>query len=138
MEATNHQKKAETEDKVRQASKTIAIRAIRDTDLPFVLNSWVRSSGDYPQASKRGWAIRMMQRPDVQVIIACDRADDDIIVGWACTDKEGAKVHYVYIKQKLREKGIANLLLQGREAQKCSAKPRSGTLPEGWEYDRWC
>jgi hypothetical protein len=46
--------------------------------------------------------------------VACVKADDDALVGWAAFDPErGPTVHYAYVTEPARRQGICRMLLTG-------------------------
>ncbi len=94
-----------------------AIRPPELQDLAYIHDSW-RSSYEgsgYAKLSPK-WFYRLMQaakvtamlnRSTVQVVTLPD--DRDLIVAWSCI--EGDVIHYVYVREAFRRKGIAKWLL---------------------------
>lgn len=51
---------------------------------------------------------RMMQRCEVRVAVSASGAT---VLGWACVDVERGIVHYVYVQQDFRRRGLAKQLV---------------------------
>jgi len=105
------------------------IRPGRDGDYPFVLDSWLNANRHTARArellaagvywSEHKATVRRLLRTQV-LTVACDPADQDAILGWACTsepppDNPDPVIHYCYVKgkrgQSARRCGIAKALL---------------------------
>ncbi len=88
-------------------------------DESFILNSWMKSyiynrvrswrhvSIERAEAGHRPVVERLMR--DAPIRCAVDPESPATIWGWACT--EGPCLHFVYVKKKFRNKGIATALL---------------------------
>ena len=51
---------------------------------------------------------RLMQVPDVTVRVA---DVEGVSSGWACEDRKGKRLHYVYVKDTFRRQGVARALV---------------------------
>jgi GNAT superfamily N-acetyltransferase len=127
----------------------ISLRPSEPGDRGFILDSWIRSYRDSPWARMMGHAYtdghdalikRILGRS--AVLVACYDADPETILGWACTERD--VVHYVYVKHKLRRRGIARMLLgpfvsrEVRYTHMLPAKPGNDngwSVPQGWRFD---
>ena len=105
-----------------------AIRPADERDLPLILNSWLKSYRNAPACTTvpndiyfsedRGQKARILDLlSNGQTLIACDPEDDDCVYGWICTEEPGVSsvppvVHYVYVKQAYRLRGVARGLLK--------------------------
>lgn len=121
-------------------TQEIYVRRAESKDVPFVLDSWIRSCSDYPRDSKREWILRELARPGSEVMVATLDEDHDLLLGWAATRADpvrGDVVLYVYVKLAYRGNGIAKALLEGKPFKRAQALPRHRGLPEGIVYDRW-
>jgi GNAT superfamily N-acetyltransferase len=49
------------------------------------------------------------------VIVAYPEGTPSVIAGWACVDNDPEIVHYVYVREFYRQKGIARRLIEGRK-----------------------
>ena len=103
-----------------------AIRPARQTDLPFVLNSWLRNyheHGDgarhvpnevfFSDAGHHGVVTSLLATSTT--LIACLPDDDDAICGWCCAeayDDGRGVLHFVYVKAPYRRMGVGQTLLR--------------------------
>lgn len=116
-------------------SAQVMIRPFLETDRNFILSTWLKGQrfgnfyfNEVPQDIyyKEYAAIitRTMALPGVEIIVACDRADPSWVWGFAVV--RGPALYWVYVKGDYREKGIAKLLLAGREIKTVRAYTRIG------------
>lgn len=94
-----------------------ACRAARPEDLPFVKDSWFESyrrGGKCPEtrfdvyaAGMRALIERLVKETPVQVVYV--PGVDDEILAWVCRTDE--VLHYVYVKQAYRKRGLAAALV---------------------------
>lgn len=127
----------------------MTVRAMREEDRAFVLDSWVRSyigKTDGDGYDDRG-ELRRDYTPVVRdllsrctVLVACLEDEPSAIVGWLAV--EGDVLHYALVKPRWRKLGIARWLLadyaplrvvythRTSDADKCP-------VPPTWEYRRW-
>lgn len=84
------------------------IRNYQKTDVPFVLNSWWRSS----QEARLNFTIIDIQgiTEENPIKVCCDDLDESLIFGWVCYHEY--KLYYIYVKQIVRRTGIGTLLLK--------------------------
>jgi hypothetical protein len=114
------------------ASDVFAVRSLRQGDIPFVRDSWLRSSWDKEKqaqkangvrsktifensvrwyASHRPAVTRLLERPGgVTVFVACERDDQDHIGGWLAARL--GLVTYAYVKAAYRGFGIVKMLAE--------------------------
>ncbi|MDQ3023239.1 MAG: hypothetical protein M3R04_02460 [bacterium] len=105
-----------------------AIRECRESDLPLVLNSWLRSyrnedavrtvTNEIYYSEVVGQKARILDlMAHGRTVVACDLDDADSVFGWACSSiaHPGVSVppvmHYVYVKQAYRGNGLGRALL---------------------------
>lgn len=101
----------------------IAFRAYRESDLPFVFDTWIRSfehqndlAGPYTakqvRAAIRG-TIEDLLASGASVTVACAKDDPDLIVGYIAfeTKHEFPVIHYCYVKEGAREAGLGRALI---------------------------
>lgn len=103
----------------------ISIRKARYSDRPYILRTWLSSYAKSSiakalgQAYYRAWSgVAEAQYSGGQEIrVACLNSNEDIVVGFAVLDGPGeywfAQVHYVYVREAWRRKGVAKMLLGG-------------------------
>jgi len=99
-----------------------AVRPATDDDMRFVFNSWINSFRRSPWAgvlqNHRAYAlhaetIRALIARGAVVSVACNAERPTQILGWACTEQGDLPVlHYVYVKDFLRQRGLATALLR--------------------------
>lgn len=99
----------------------VCVRPMRDADVPFIQSSWKQSYVFSVAHDEQAQAAlfselnhrcgRLLKRSEVRV--ACDPDNEDHVFGWACLDTKRQLLHYVVVKQKLRGRGIARVLLAG-------------------------
>lgn len=100
----------------------IKYRLIEETDLPFVIDSWIKSyrkrevrtgvdKGHYFHGQL---ALIKYLSQHTKVLVACDASQPMYIVGWGCarvSDKGEFQLHYIYTKEDYRNHGIARQVL---------------------------
>lgn len=111
------------------------IRAMREGDLAFVKNAWLESYKARALA-KITREIDKLAR-GAQVRVACDREDDDALFGFAATSD--ATLHYAYVRESLRNEGIARDLLGSEPIEAYSFRTDVGETrlkpaERGWAY----
>lgn len=123
------------------------IRPGRASDHSFVVESWVMSYRHQSRAKDAGRSylrghkrlVRgLLERTPLRV--ACLAEDDDVIVGWAClVEGDMPLVHYGFVKEAFRGKGIARALFAnvldkplGVYTHRCW---RMSVVPMTWTYD---
>ena len=97
------------------------IRAMRDSDLGFCRDAWLRSMADAPANRYVPMAIFLrMQRDRVDrwlsqymahTYVATADIDHDLLLGFICAPEIGV-VFYLYVKHDMRRMGLARALWQ--------------------------
>lgn len=98
-------------------------RPARPSDVPFILDSWIKSFRESPWAGVvpnnqfydvTRSAIEGLLERGARLVVACSKADPDQILGWSCTEKVrgGDAAHFVYVKDPYRRRGLATELIQ--------------------------
>lgn len=98
-------------------------RPFRPSDLKCVVNNWLKAFRDSPWAGcvsndqyyeVHHEVLRQLFNRGAKVLVACEAADPDQILGWVCIEDVpgGAAVHFVYVKEGYRRKGLASELLE--------------------------
>jgi len=103
-----------------------SLRPYRESDIPFIQNSWGSSyykGADYVEYlsprefNEKHRPIResILNRPNIAIIVACSPQDEDLILGWVIVEKplkvKGLILHYVYVKEAFKYERIARTLL---------------------------
>jgi GNAT superfamily N-acetyltransferase len=88
------------------------LRDAGDADHGFILDCWYRSfESDYFDRARRKLREALGKRKNAsRVILATDPEDTNILLGFAVV--EGARLHYVYVRQAMRRLGVARQLLE--------------------------
>lgn len=107
-------------DAVREETEPVPfeLRGAKALDLPFVADSWRRSYEDAPSAKAPSLAeyIRTQRRVIETCLASSDTTiahwpgDPDHILGWV-SHRPGV-VHYVFVKQVYRRRGLGRALLE--------------------------
>ena len=87
------------------SNETISIDEAISIDVPFILDSWVKSSKETTPIS-RSDALNKMRSSTTIVAKA-----EGIIIGWLCFNEASRTIHYAYVKSTLRRMGILGMLL---------------------------
>lgn len=101
------------------ASLPIALRPIREEDLPFVTDTWLRSYREtnfavphdqYMETQRR--VIKLLLRSS-RIAVACDPDDSDQIFGYAVWRPGPGRplLHWAFVKQPFRRLGVFRRLL---------------------------
>ena len=106
----------------------IAVRPPRPTDQSYLAATWVTSLVTHSKANTRGETNRLVDRllddASVRILIACEPTNTDKIDGWICyTPTPRALVlHYAYVRDKMRRRGIGRAMLAKAMGTKTSTK----------------
>lgn len=124
---------------------------MRESDRNFVLSSWLRSysaksfdARDYGERRTQFFddyvhVVRSLLARS-QVIVACLREEPDVVIGWMAI--EGDALHYVLVKPRWRQLGVARWMLEDyastpvvfthmtRDASRCP-------IPPTWTFRRF-
>lgn len=102
---------------------TVELRDVdpETNDLDFVTSTWSRAFKSSPAAgviADEDWAPimhpqirRLIARPGVRTLLACDRDDPRFLYGFIAGEPERRVVHFCYVKQAFRRAGCARQLL---------------------------
>lgn len=124
----------------------ITLRALRPSEHNLVYSSWIRHGAEQRLAklmSRRTYAEDQHRTIEALLESASFLAADleGTVIGWACTDE--ATVHYVFVKEGYRRRGLARLLVApfiGRVTRVTSEPPQrelewyARKLPSTWIY----
>lgn len=106
------------------------IRGPRKADQNYIAATWVRSMSGVASRSlgSRGGAIArdidtLLDRADTRALVRHAAGDMDRILGWLvhCEGPGVPLVHYLYVRDKERGKGVATALLHSIGASKSTA-----------------
>ena len=108
------------------------VRAARDSDYAFVLDTWRRSFEHAPAVAGADPSSYELEMKFViarlfktsEVLIACDVEDDDTLLGFASIS--GPTLNYVYVRKDFRNMGVARTLLAGRKLTGYSFRTLAG------------
>jgi GNAT superfamily N-acetyltransferase len=93
----------------------VYIRRPRPTDQSYIASTWVNSLIQVRGNTKseaNALVDRMLDDPAVRLLLAVEPSSIDTILGWICyTPMPSSRIiHYVYVRDKLRLRGIASAL----------------------------
>lgn len=108
------------------ADSLFIIRPYKTEDLNFVKHSWGSSyykGADYvtflspKEFNSKHRQIRdeILHRPNIAILIACSKRDEDLILGWILVEKpksDGIIFHYIYVKEAFKGEGISDKLMK--------------------------
>ena len=128
------------------------LRPMRESDRHLVLSSWLRSyagrsldARDYTGEARGAFSVDYV--PVIRallgrsrVIVACLTDEPDAIVGWMAWEAD--TLHYVLVKPRWRQLGIARWMLADFAEMPVVFTHRTGDalrcpVPKGWVYRRW-
>jgi GNAT superfamily N-acetyltransferase len=96
---------------------TLSIRHAEIGDMPFVLDSWLRSYASTPWGLSLGPRYRTVQEHRARWCIergtclaAFDEEAPEIVLGWACGRRDPSTLDYVYVMREARGRNIGRLL----------------------------
>lgn len=110
---------------MKQVPDRVAVRPFRETDLSFVMRSWldnyryssqfareIGSDDDY-YPYHRALVAAILARPTTQVHVACEAGDEDHVYGYAVLEQQDRELvlHYAYVKPAYRGFGIGRTLM---------------------------
>lgn len=102
----------------------VSVSLMRSADEPFVASCWKRSYRDAPQnapipepkyyAAANPYVDRMLDNPDVTVLVARDPERPDTLLGFAAIELRGRTLalHYAYTRRSHRRLGVCTELLR--------------------------
>ena len=120
---------SECTDKCTDKRTAPVLRGPRESDTAIIMDSWLRSGLQYPIFASEvgrppirlrvpGTLLLSQSRtllksliPRTQLLVLCDPADKDHIMGWICYEKENPCLHFLFIKFNFRRMGMGKRLL---------------------------
>jgi hypothetical protein len=127
----------------------IKTRPFKAEDKAFVMSTWLK--GQYyghPYFSEMNKAAynsqygayieALLSKSEIKVVVACLREDPDVILGYAVLGP--ATLHWCYVKEPWRTKGIARLLTQPEPITAFTGFTKSGKAiakRRGWSFNPW-
>ncbi len=107
----------------------VKIRPATEADYPYIYSSWARNyqptyariclnhKGPHRYDSCINRFIKKRLESST-VAVACDPDDDEFIIGWAVFDQKA--VYYCYVRESMRNAGVAKKLLGDRFRVNCA------------------
>lgn len=129
----------------------LILRPSRTNDINFVYSSWLkcyREDSPLTKYTRRRLFFEGHQKildgllasPQVQVIVACDGEEQDLIYGYLAY--EPGVLHFIYVKEAFRKMGIAKQLMSKLDLENFKISHLTYTLLDLWsagkiqcEYD---
>jgi hypothetical protein len=86
---------------------------------PFICNAWIggmrglfpQIDGNWLAAAQHSLIVRMLRTCRVDVVVAARPGDVSEWYGFVVGERAARIVHWVYVKEKFRDAGVANRLL---------------------------
>lgn len=134
--------------------QVIKIRKAKKEDINFVYSAWLRcysnnspitqryvrkesqKKEDFEQARANFFDTHqkildtLLSKDNMEVLIACDDQDEDLIYGFSAL--EPGIIHFVYVKQPFRKMGIGTKLLSTIDLNHCKTSHLTYGLIEMW------
>lgn len=100
-----------------------AFRAFRPEDMKCVTDNWLKAFRDSPYAGcvtndqyfdVHYETLRQLFTRGTKILVACNKDDVDQIIGWVAVEdvKGGVAVHFVYVKDGFRKRGLGTELVR--------------------------
>jgi GNAT superfamily N-acetyltransferase len=107
----------------KELAGVINLRTTEPGDMRFVLDSWGKSYRVSPWAGcvpnhlfydTFHEAVEGLLARGTKITIACAKHDPSRILGWVATEtvRDGQAVHFLYVKDPFRRRGLASHLLE--------------------------
>jgi GNAT superfamily N-acetyltransferase len=102
---------------------TWTIRAAREDDFAFVMDSWLRSTRDEPWSGNvcnnmamavLHESVKQLMLRGAKIVVAVNPERDNQVIGWLCYEfgrPPEKVVHAIYCKRPFRRMGVARQLL---------------------------
>lgn len=123
----------------------VVLRTPRPTDQSYIASTWTHSLVSHDKANRKSETNQLVDKllddPSVRLLVACEPTNTDQIDGWLCytPTPRALVVHYVYVRDKMRRRGIARAMLAKAMGAKTSARlaytmigPSSSVLLTKW------
>jgi len=130
------------------------VRRGRAEDMAYVFSSWLKSSRkESPEVRTDDWMagqhrrVTWLIRTSGVLHIVHPVGAPDVIVAWAMLDAAPSVVHFVFVRQEHRGRGLARYLLEGRRVcthltvegqglkRKLGLRYMPHLLDGGWEHE---
>lgn len=113
--------KQTTSPKVPASELPILIRKPVQSDLPYVIDSWLRANLKSPFGRRHKFDVyyphhrkvvfNILAADETRLLMCCGIEDPDQLFGWVCYAPEKV-LHFVEVKRAFRGMGIARLMLE--------------------------
>lgn len=128
-------------------SDPVLVRPARESDVGYIVGTWRDSYASAPAVAGadrdayRAEVARIVSRlratPEATLRVACDREDEDTLVGFAAFT--GSTLHYVYVRGDMRQMGIAKRLIEGATIAHYTFRTLAGerrlrAAERGWKF----
>ncbi len=124
----------------------VKLRDAVPDDLNFVYSTMLRGlyygNEFYGEIDKKPFFVaydsvikQMLHKSGMKLVIACLTSEPDAIVGWALLEPQEQVLHFLYVKDPWRKKGIANQLLAGYHIDTVTHITKVGNIirkQKGW------
>lgn len=95
---------------------------------------WMPSSVFYNHFNKS--VMDILAHKHTTVLVACDDAEQDLVLGWICAGDD--ELHYVYVKEIYRKMGVARKLMWKAKTALATTRALACThWTDIWEVISW-
>ena len=110
----------------------VQFRPVENSDLNFILSSWLKSYRSSPQVRDipasiyfdcHQIIIKDILMHSSKTIVMCDSVNPEVILGYIVCDKDSTRIHYLYIKHMFRGLGLGLKLFKQIEVDFPTDKP---------------
>lgn len=128
-----------------------AFRRGRPSDVPYIMDGWLKTLSSTLRASEKSPEYRSAQKlviasllEDSYVYVATGVEDDNLLLGFICAEAHERRVrallHYIYVTRTWRQMGVARSLLRHfmqREMPRAAWRAQNIVItdcPMPWQY----
>lgn len=129
----------------------IAIRGYQDSDKHLILSTMLRGlyygNSFFTNIQKDVFfkeyseiAHKMLFKRSNSLTIACSMEEPTVVLGWALISLDASVLHYAFVKEPFRNKGIAKRLIGSNKIEIVTHITDLGNKirrAKGWTFDPW-
>lgn len=122
------------------------IRKASESDIPFIFSTWLKGlyygNETFREIDKGIYFSKyhdvisaLLRKSEIKVAYSDDGIDEDVILGYSVS--QGARLHWVHVKEEWRKTGIAGGLVASA-TNSCSHITKVGNIirkKRGWIFD---
>lgn len=129
----------------------IKLRAMQPNDMSFIYSTFLRGlyygCAHFKEMKKDAFFVaqettllRLMAKPVCNVVIACLSSEPDIILGWTLIEPKNAVLHFIYVKDAWRSKGVAKQMVGLAKISSVTHITKIGNeirKRKQWDFNPW-